>query len=91
MKRGAEDAIVGPNGVPEAMDSAFQEVRDAGIPLVIINAGVLEAADRLGALNYIGSDDYKAGAAGGKYLAEKGQTNGLCINTRPGAANVEAF
>ncbi|MTD99837.1 substrate-binding domain-containing protein [Paracoccus sp. YIM 132242] len=85
------DAVVAPNWVPEAMDPAFQAVRDAGIPMVIINAGGLAAADRLGALNYIGSDDYKAGAAGGKYLAEKGQKNGLCINTLPGAANVEAF
>ena len=60
------DAIVGPDWVPEAMDPAFKAVVDAGIPLIIYNAGGLEAADRLGAMNYVGSDDYKAGVAGGR-------------------------
>lgn len=85
------DAIVGPNWVPEAMDPAFQAVTDAGIPLVIYNAGGLEAADRLGALNYVGAVDYKSGYAAGEYLAEAGQTMGACVNTLPGAANIEAF
>lgn len=85
------DAIVGPNWVPEAMDPAFQAVVEADIPLIIYNAGGLDAADRLGAMNYVGSDDYKAGVAGGEYLTENGQTNGVCINTLPGAANIEAY
>ena len=59
------DAIVGPDWVPEAMDPAFQAVVDAGIPLVIYNAGGIEAADRLGAMNYVGAVDYKSGYAGG--------------------------
>ena len=84
-------AIVGPNWVPEAMDPAFQAVIDAGIPLVIYNAGGLDAADRLGALNYVGSDDYRGGVAAGEYLAAAGNLNGVCINTLPGAANIEAF
>ena len=54
------DAIVGPNWVPDAMDPAFQAVVAAGIPLVIYNAGGIEAADRLGALNYVGAVDYKS-------------------------------
>ena len=54
------DAIVGPDWVPEAMDPAFKAVVDAGIPLIVYNAGGLDAADRLGAMNYVGSDDYKA-------------------------------
>ncbi|WP_375691793.1 sugar ABC transporter substrate-binding protein [Pseudooceanicola sp. LIPI14-2-Ac024] len=85
------DAIVGPDWVPEAMDPAFEAVVAAGIPLVIYNAGGMAAADKLGAMNYVGSDDYKAGAAGGEYLAGLGNTNGVCINTLPGAANVENF
>ena len=85
------DAIVGPNWVPEAMDPAFQAVRAAGIPLIIYNAGGLDAADRLDAMNYVGSDDHEAGKAAGVYLAGKGNSNGLCVNTLPGAANVEAF
>lgn len=85
------DAIVGPDWVPEAMDPAFQAVVDAGIPLVIYNAGGIEAADRLGAMNYVGSNDYKGGFAGGEYLGNAGNSNGVCLNTLPGAANIEAF
>src|SRR5690606_34983287 len=85
------DAIVGPDWVPEAMDPAFEAVVAAGIPLIIYNAGGIDAADRLGAMNYIGSDDHEAGKAAGAYLAEAGQNNGVCINTLPGAANIEAF
>ena len=85
------DAIVGPDWVPEAMDPAFQAVVEAGIPLIIYNAGGLEAADRLGAMNYVGSDDYKGGFAGGEYLGKAGNLNGVCLNTLPGAANIEAY
>ncbi|MER8380320.1 sugar ABC transporter substrate-binding protein [Mesorhizobium sp. M0142] len=85
------DAIVGPDWVPEAMDPAFKAVRDAGIPLIIYNAGGLKAADRLGAMNYVGSDDYKGGVAAGEYLTKAGNKKGVCINTLPGAANIEAF
>ena len=60
------DAIVGPDWVPEAMDPAFEAVVEAGIPLVIYNAGGIAAADRLGAMNYVGSDDYKGGVAAGE-------------------------
>ena len=85
------DAIVGPNWVPEAMDPAFKAVVAAKIPLVIYNAGGIEAADRLGAMNYVGAVDYKSGYAGGEYLAKAGHTKGACVNTLPGAANIEAF
>jgi simple sugar transport system substrate-binding protein len=84
-------AIVGPDWVPEAMDPAFEAVVAAGIPLVIYNAGGLAAADKLGAMNYVGSDDYKGGVAAGEYLAGAGNLKGVCINTLPGAANIEAF
>ncbi|WP_108260488.1 sugar ABC transporter substrate-binding protein [Mangrovicoccus ximenensis] len=83
------DAIVGPDWVPEAMDPAFEAVVEAGIPLIVYNAGGLEAADRLGALNYIGSDDYENGKAAGKYFAEHGIMKLVCINTLPGASNIE--
>ncbi len=85
------DAVVGPDWVPEAMDPAFKAVVDAGIPLIIYNAGGLTAADRLGAMNYVGSDDYKGAYAAGQYLGTQGHLNGVCINTLPGAANIEAY
>jgi len=83
-------AIIGPDWVPEAEDAAFKRVVDANIPLFIYNSGGLDAADRLGAVNYIGSDDHEAGVAGGEYLGEHGSKHILCINTLPGAANSEA-
>ena len=85
------DAIVGPDWAPEAMDPAFKAVVDAKIPLIIYNAGGLKAADRLGAMNYIGSDDYKSGYAAGDYFAKHDLKNAVCLNPLPGAANIEAF
>ena len=84
------DAIVGPNWVPEAMDAAFKEVVAAGVPLIIYNAGGMDAAKRLGAQNYVGSDEYVAGSGGGEYFSAKGSKNVLCVNTLPGATNTEA-
>lgn len=83
--------VVGPDWVPDAMDPAFKAVVDAKIPLVIYNAGGIEAADRLGALNYVGAVDYKAGVAGGDYVAKAGAKHGVCINSLPGAKNIEDY
>ena len=85
------DGIVAPDWVPEAMDPAFIAVKEAGIPFIVYNAGGLEAADRLGAMNYIGAVDYLGGVAGGEFAAAKGAKNGVCINSLPGAANIEAY
>ena len=84
------DAIVGPNWVPEAMDEAFQAVVAAKIPLLIYNAGGLAAADRLGAMNYVGGDDYQSGVSAGNYFGTHGQKMAVCVNTLPGAANLDA-
>jgi simple sugar transport system substrate-binding protein len=64
---------------------------DAKIPLIIYNAGGIAAADRLAAMNFIGSDPYKAGFAAGDYFAKHNFKNAVCLNTLPGAANIEAF
>jgi simple sugar transport system substrate-binding protein len=84
------DAIVGPNWVPEAMDAAFKEVVAAGVPLIIYNAGGMEAAKRLGAQNYVGSEEYLAGVGGGEYFARNGAKHVLCVNTQPGSTNQES-
>ncbi|MFI7061334.1 sugar ABC transporter substrate-binding protein [Kribbella sp. NPDC050124] len=83
-------AVIGPDWVPEAEDAAFQRVVAKGVPLIVYNAGGMEAAERLGALNYIGSDEYAAGKAGGEFLGKQGAKNVLCVNTVPGAANTES-
>jgi simple sugar transport system substrate-binding protein len=79
-----------PNWVPEAEDEAIKAAIAADIPVLMFNAGGFEKAEELGALNYVGSDEYLAGRAGGEYFAENGTTNVICVNTVPGAANLEA-
>lgn len=84
------DGLVIPNWVPEAEDPAIKDAMAAGIKVILMNAGGAEKATELGAINYVGSDEYVAGVAGGEYFAGAGQKNVLCINTLPGTANIEA-
>jgi simple sugar transport system substrate-binding protein len=84
------DGVVGPDWVPEAEDAAFKQVVSGKTPLIIYNAGGIEAADNVGALNYFGSDEATAGKAGGTFFGDDGEKNVLCVNTLPGAANTEA-
>jgi simple sugar transport system substrate-binding protein len=83
-------AIVGPDWVPEAEDAAFKEVVDAHVPLIIYNSGGMDAAKRLGAMNYVGNEEYPAGVGGGEYLGNHNIKNALCVNTLPGTTNIEA-
>lgn len=84
------DGLVIPNWVPEAQDPAIKDAIAAGIKVILMNAGGAEKAKELGAINYVGSDEYVAGVAGGEYFGDNGQKNVLCINTLPGTANIEA-
>jgi simple sugar transport system substrate-binding protein len=84
------DGLVIPNWVPEAEDPAIKDAIAAGITVILMNAGGADKARELGAINYVGSDEYVAGVAGGEYFGTKGQKNVLCINTLPGTANIEA-
>ncbi|MCB1333864.1 MAG: substrate-binding domain-containing protein [Roseivivax sp.] len=84
------DGLVIPNWVPEAEDPAIKDAMAAGIKVILMNAGGADKARELGAINYVGSDEYVAGVAGGEYFASHGQKNVLCVNTIPGAANLEA-
>jgi simple sugar transport system substrate-binding protein len=84
------DGLVIPNWVPEAEDPAIKDAIAAGIKVILMNAGGAEKAKELGAINYVGSDEYVAGVAGGEYFGDNGQKNVLCVNTLPGTANIEA-
>ena len=74
------DGLVIPNWVPEAEDPAIRDAIEAGIKVILMNAGGIEKANELGAINYVGSDEYEAGVAGGKYFVDNGQTNVICVN-----------
>jgi simple sugar transport system substrate-binding protein len=83
------DGIVIPNWVPEAEDPAIKDAMAAGIKIILMNAGGSAKAKELGALNYVGNEEYPAGLAGGEYFSSKGQKNVICVNTIPGAQNLE--
>ncbi|MFD2686950.1 sugar ABC transporter substrate-binding protein [Streptomyces phyllanthi] len=83
-------AILVPDWVPENQDSAIKAAVAKGIQVFIYNSGGIDAAKRVGAVKYIGSDDYEAGKAGGAKFAEAGAKKVLCVNTVPGSANQEA-
>ena len=84
------DGLVIPDWVPEAEDPAIKDAMSAGIKVILMNAGGSDKAKELGAINYVGSDEYTAGKTGGEYYGAHGQKNVLCINTLPGTANIEA-
>jgi simple sugar transport system substrate-binding protein len=84
------DGLVIPNWVPEAEDPAIKDAMAAGITVILMNAGGADKARELGAINYVGNEEYPAGVAGGEYFAKAGKKNILCVNTLPGAANTEA-
>ena len=83
------DGLVIPDWVPEAEDPAIRDAIEAGIQVILMNAGGIAKANELGAINYVGSDEYEAGVAGGKYFVDHGQTNVICVNHIPGAVNLE--
>lgn len=83
-------AVIAPDWVPQAENSALKQAVAAHVPLIVYNSGGIQEASLLHALDYIGSDDYTAGVAGGKYFGAHGIKHVLCVNTLPGAANSEA-
>ncbi len=82
------DGIAIPVWVPDAQVPALKAAAEQGIVIMQYNAGQ-DVKDDLGAINYFGSDEYVAGVAGGKYLAEKGAKHILCHIQVPGAVNLE--
>ena len=84
------DGLAVPDWVYESQDPAIQEAIAAGIKVILFNAGTLDKARELGAMNYVGSDEYIAGKAGGDQLVKLGAKKGVCVNTLPGTANIEA-
>lgn len=83
------DVIAVPNWVAEAEDEAILAAIAAGIPVMLYNAGGADKAAELGAINYIGNEEYPAGLAGGNYFGTHGSMNVICVNTVPGAGNLE--
>jgi len=82
--------IAAPDWVADTEDEAYKAATAAGIPILLYNAVGSDKAKELGAINYVGNEEYPAGLAGGAYFATHGSKNVICVNTVPGAGNLEA-
>ena len=81
--------IAVPNWVPGSEDEAIKAAQAAGIPVILFNSGGGDKAKELGTINYVGNEEYTAGLAGGAHFAASGAKNVICVNTVPGAQNLE--
>ncbi|MDI1452073.1 sugar ABC transporter substrate-binding protein [Polyangium sp. 6x1] len=78
-----------PNGLivsvpdPSALARSLEAARDAGIPVITINAGGDEAR-KMGALLHVGQSEYDAGKAGGERMANEGVRHAICVNHEVG-------
>ena len=82
------DGIAIPVWVPDSQLPALEEAKKQGIKIMQYNSG-LDVAAQLGAQNFFGSDEYRAGFGGGQYLAKQGATHILCHSGVPGSINHE--
>nr|WP_237532849.1 sugar ABC transporter substrate-binding protein [Streptomyces sp. SID8352] len=72
------DGIVVTLAKPDAMRSALDRARKAGIPVITVNSGSEESRE-FGALTHIGQDETIAGEAVGEELNARGRERALCI------------
>ena len=63
---------------PEAMSGGMAAAKDAGIPVVVLNAG-LDDWKKQGALSFFGLDIQSSGVQSGEELAKAGGKKGVCV------------
>ena len=80
-------AVTDPN--PGALCPTIQKAKQAGIPVVMFNAGYT-SWQSCGAMEYFGQDEMIAGVAAGQRLAAAGKKNVLCVLQAQGQAQLEA-
>ncbi len=74
---------------PDALIGAVQSANAAKIPVVMFDSGI-EDWQRMGAMMYFGSDEYIAGKALGKQIADSGGKHVLCVIHQEGSTALEA-
>ena len=75
----------------DALRPGIQRAIDAGIPVIVYNAGKGPIEDDLNYLTYIGQDEYRGGYEGGQRLvaaAGSGSHKGICINQNVGQTSL---
>lgn len=78
------DGLIISNPYPDSLDPVIKQAVDAGIPVVLINAGGSEVR-KVGALTYVGNDEVGSGRIAGIKLGAVGCKHALLITTPPGA------
>ena len=74
---------------PSALVGAVKAANAAGVPVVMFDSGI-EDWVAMGAIMYFGSDEYIAGQALGKRIADQGGKNVLCVIHQEGSTALEA-
>lgn len=80
-------AVTDPN--PQALCPTIKKAAQAGIPVVMFNAGV-DNWQQCGAMEYFGQDETIAGIAAGKRLAAAGAKHVLCVLQAQGQVQLES-
>jgi simple sugar transport system substrate-binding protein len=73
---------------PDALKSAVQSARAAGIPVVAFNAGI-DQYKEVGAQMFFGSDEALAGQTAGERIAKDGGKRVLCVIQAAGVVSLE--
>ena len=73
---------------PDALGPAIKRAVAAGIPVLAIDSGINEARS-LGAIMFMGEEEYEAGVAAGKRMKAAGVTSALCLNHEVGNADLD--
>jgi simple sugar transport system substrate-binding protein len=81
-------AVVSANWLPGNQTPGLQAISKSGIPLFEYNTGTATLKTD-GALKYVGTDEKLAGETAGKAFIDAGVKNAICVNTVPGAINLE--
>lgn len=74
---------------PAALAGAVKAANAAGVPVVMFDSGI-EDWQKMGAMMYFGSDEYIAGQALGKRIAQQGGKKVLCVIHQEGSTALEA-
>jgi len=77
------DGLVISNAYPEVLNATIKSATDAGIPVVLTNAGFGEA-ETTGALAFVGCNETELGQLAGELLLKVGATNALVVTAPPG-------
>jgi simple sugar transport system substrate-binding protein len=83
------DAIAVTLAKPSALAPVLRKAQAAGIPVVVLNAGIDQWKD-VGAISFFGTEDGAAGEGAGKRAAADGAKHLLCVSHEQGQVQQEA-